>query len=146
MLLSNCMFGGMRNKRSLFITNLDGAEALNKLCQASAGSPCSRTGLPHASWEPEVANGIVIRYPSTAEAQYPRELCEAWAELIVNFGMGKPGDKFLEIFCGRRAPLTVAVARRLEEEIVDQSEGQRKVDQKLAPKDTHQTKWLGLGL
>ena len=60
--LHNCMHGGVRRKHTTILTNLKEMEALAAVC--ADDRVCSRTGQPHASWRPEVQNGVIIVYPT----------------------------------------------------------------------------------
>ena len=76
---------------------------------------CERTGLPHATWAPEVVGGEVVSYPTEQEAEYPAGLCEVVANGIFDWAEARSIEVedhaflFTEVFSGPRAPLTQAV-------------------------------------
>ena len=113
--VSNCMFeGGARSKRTSLLTNLPeiGRALQGNICTGKA--VCDRTGNPHATWQPEVVKGVPVKYPTADEAEYPVGFCNALAEVIANLDVGIDNDLVLsEVLSGPRAPLSVAVARRL---------------------------------
>lgn len=75
---------------------------------------CSRTGLPHETLAPTVSQGRVVSYATGDEREYPQGFCEAYAEgLHAHFSsLNLKQAKFVEVFSGPNAPLSVAVARR----------------------------------
>ena len=86
----------------------------DRICSGRAA--CERTGLPHASWAPEVVDGEVVKYPTEQEAEYPDGLCEVvavgifeWAE-VQGTAVEDYAFLFSEVFSGPHAPLTQAVA------------------------------------
>ena len=112
----NCMFGGSRRKRTRFLTNVASLEeALGRRC--SAADVCSRTGVQHDSFEPIVVYGKIISFPTSGEAEYPKGLCEAYADAIAtevgggNFSGAFKYD-FTEVFAGFNAPLSNEVGGR----------------------------------
>ena len=118
--VSNCMFeGGVRNKRTTLVTNFaDLVGALGgKTC--SGKNLCDRTGLRHDTWTPTVKDGVVVDYPTAAEASYPRGLRELVATTVANYmeqgdRKFKEGDAlFTEVFAGLDASLSEAVSRAL---------------------------------
>ena len=111
-LLHNCMFApGLKRKCSRFDTNMPQLrKRLERTCSAAA--VCDRTGQAHESWRPVVKDGLIIRFPSAAEAEFQAELCDqlvqGYTEFIENMTKTVSAD-FIEFFAGPRAPLTNAM-------------------------------------
>ena len=100
---------GTRNKVTRIMTNVQGLAAIARECIDPAR--CSRTGLPHAKWAPDVEGGAIKNFKTEEEAEYPHELCEVIAKIFEESdGLPRSGRVlFLEVFSGPRAPLTCAV-------------------------------------
>ena len=118
-IICNCMFaGGRRRKRTGILTNCQAlVDALqHKMC--GAAGVCDRTGKMHRTWTPVVEGGQVVSYPTAAESGYPRGLNALIAEVIAKGVEQRRQSKafdfeFSEVFSGRRARLTRAVAAAL---------------------------------
>ena len=68
----NCAHGGMRDKKTCFVTNADWFDSLELYCNKQHA---------HAPWTPTVVDGRVI-FPTHAEAAYPEVLCNRIASLL----------------------------------------------------------------
>ena len=68
----NCAHGGMRDKKTCFVTNVDWFDSLELYCNKQHA---------HAPWTPTVVDGRVI-FPTHAEAAYPEVLCNRIASLL----------------------------------------------------------------
>ena len=115
---SNCMFGGQRAKLTAVLTNVpEFYDALDgKICRGS--EVCDRTGEAHATWKPTVANGQIIEYKTSGEAEYPQAMCDALGQALVSriAALEHTASErivFTEVFSGPRAPLSARVARHL---------------------------------
>ena len=102
-----CMFeGSRRRKYQVLITN--GTSFKGRIGRLREGAVCTRTGQPHLRWRPTVTAGRVVQFQTGDEREYPTGFCEEYAkaarEVIHEEG------KFLEVFSGPNAPLSVAVA------------------------------------
>lgn len=114
-LFHNCMFkDGRKRKLSRFRTDMPQvASRLRRWC-SNKGGLCDRTGQPHASWRPKVANGCVMEFRSEMEAEFQLELAEQIAEGIAEFeGQLEAAMEwdFSEFFAGPNAPLSAAVRK-----------------------------------
>jgi hypothetical protein len=115
----NCMLGGARFKVSgIWYYNLDFEPDFWTVCRNLNGI-CDRTGLPHQSMKPVVEDGVVIRYPTEEEAEYPLLMVQHIARAAKRFLDAQPKLRakakydFLEIYSGPNAPTTMAVAVEL---------------------------------
>ena len=116
----NCMFrGGQRDKLTTVLTNVEEiADALsNHMCQDRVY--CSRTGIKHLTWDPEVVDGVIVKYQTRGEACYPVGLCDAVGAAVAkrrrSHHRQAPGTDiaFTEVFAGPRAILSARVARHV---------------------------------
>ena len=120
--ICNCMFaGGRRRKRTGILTNCRAlADALQgKMC--TTADVCDRTGKKHLAWTPKVVKGEVVSYPTAAESGYPRGLNALVARVIAEESRRRQqaddfAFDFSEVFSGRRARLSRAVAVALDVE------------------------------
>ena len=113
----SCMFEPCkRRKRQVLIHNRpEWDEEIGKRC--SNEKCCSRTGLPHKSWKPIVQDGKVLSFQTGQEREYPRGFCKAYARAVR--GIAESSNKtlkFVEVFSGPSAPLTMAVAAEMDSE------------------------------
>jgi hypothetical protein len=115
----NCMLGGARYKKSgICYYGIEFEHEFWDVCQNLRGI-CTRTGYPHQSMKPEVEGGVVIRYPTEEEAEYPLLMVQGIARATRRFLEAHPKLRsqmkydFLEIYSGPNAPTTMAVAEEL---------------------------------
>ena len=116
-----------RRKRQCVITNSVGVKTFltlglnSRICAGtrSNGNLCDRTGLPHESFDPVVADGRVVSWSTSHESEYPVGFCDVLASGIVSDLLTRPDllarcpTSFLEVFSGPNAPLTRAVSEKL---------------------------------
>ena len=116
---STCMFDGEdRNRRIAVVTNV--VEIYELLNGAVCGNRrrCDRTGAPHSTWEPLVAQGRITQYPSARAMGHSVALCDRIAEgvdahLHTRSYAGKFDIGFSEVYAGEQALLSARVLRRL---------------------------------
>ena len=104
-----CMFAPCtRRKQTRLLTNCPVLAGLARVCPEKG--ICQRTGLPHETFDPIVKRRRVVTYNTTAEAEYPAELCRSVAALVLPV-LKTSGTSaiFLEVFGGPRAPLSQAM-------------------------------------
>jgi hypothetical protein len=72
--------------------------------------------MPHPNWEHEVDGGRISKFSTRDLSEYPKGYCQVVAKALVRYlrrvGCNKK-HAFLEIFCGKNAPLTEAVREEI---------------------------------
>ncbi len=109
-----CMFDPCkRRKRQVLIHNNPEFDwEMRRCCENER--LCSRTGLSHKSWKPVVQDGKVLSFQTGQEREYPKGFCECYAKVVRRIKEARGSSiRFLEIFSGPSAPLTMAVAGEL---------------------------------
>ena len=100
--------GSERRKMQQLLTNVRPlAELIGRVCKG--GRVCERTGKPHKNWKPMVAEGRILSFSTEEEREYPIGFCKSYAQATLEYL--KPGDAFVEVFSGRKAPLSREVAQ-----------------------------------
>ena len=112
----HCMFEGCTHRKFQTVyTNIpELAKALDRICLNPRC--CTRTGQLHPTWEHQVEGGAVTKFATRDLAEYPRGYCTVVAEAVIQYlsrvGCSKRYS-FIEIFCGKNAPLTTAAEEEL---------------------------------
>ena len=126
----HCMFDPCKKRKyEIVVTNIPTLQTkIGRRCEDSR--VCPRTGLPHEEFKAVVKEGKVEQFGTTGTAEYPEELCieqaAAMLEHVITKNLFDFEYCFLEVFCGKNAPLT-RQANLFRDQFNEQAEGCRTI-------------------